>query len=145
LWGWAGGVVLWDDWGGVGNWLLFNQLGEGGDGSGDFSGDGRRGWQMVSDSVVAGLVSVPLDGDGDSFWGGVGRGTLGGDGFSVFLSSVLQLSLLLNLDAITGFETETYRSEQLLLVYRNGEIENPQQNVKLLQEKEEIMPWSIFY
>uniref|UniRef100_A0A8D8RAB8 Uncharacterized protein n=1 Tax=Cacopsylla melanoneura TaxID=428564 RepID=A0A8D8RAB8_9HEMI len=108
VWSWGWGVVLWGNWGStVGNWLwLFNQLWEGGDGSGDFLWDWGWGWQMGTRWVVTGLVSVPLEGDWGSFWGGVGRGSLGSNSFTVLDSWVLQFTLLLNLDSVAGFESE---------------------------------------
>uniref|UniRef100_A0A8D8R7Q1 Uncharacterized protein n=1 Tax=Cacopsylla melanoneura TaxID=428564 RepID=A0A8D8R7Q1_9HEMI len=107
VWSWGWGVVLWGNWGStVGNWLwLFNQLWEGGDGSGDFLWDWGWGWQMGTTGVETGLVSVPLEGDWGSFWGGVGRSSLGSN--RGFISNLFGLTLLLDLDSVASFETET--------------------------------------
>jgi hypothetical protein len=98
-------------WGGlwVGGVVLLDQLGQSGDGLGDFIGDGRRGWQMGSGGVVAGLVSVPLGLDGRAVRGGVGGLALSSLGFEILLAGVLQGTLLLYGDTIAGFKAEMKR------------------------------------
>lgn len=108
VWGFGWGVVLWSNWGSrVGNGLgFFSQLGQSGDGPGDLSWDWGWGWKMGTRWVVTELVSVPFEGDGDSFWGGVGRGSLGSLGFTLLATNVLQLTSFLHLDTVSGFVPE---------------------------------------